>query len=118
MVNISRGGGGGELPGYLIVKGSYLYDHPRIASFFSGAPWVSKSTHPGKFGNHVTVHRPPARPPVRLFPLDVQNEIQLPSRVFCYSWLVCLSGLWLRNTSLVKVGNPILDGIVFVFHLA
>ena len=26
-----------------------------------GAPWVSKSTHPRKFGNHVTVHRPPAR---------------------------------------------------------
>ena len=26
------------------------------------APWVSKSTHPRKFGNHVTVHRPPARP--------------------------------------------------------
>ena len=28
----------------------------------SGAPWVSKSTHPRKFGNQVTVHRPPARP--------------------------------------------------------
>ena len=28
-----------------------------------GAPWVSKSTHPRKFGNHVTVHRPPARCP-------------------------------------------------------
>ena len=27
-----------------------------------------------------------------LFPLDVQNEIQLLSRVFCYSWLVCLPG--------------------------
>ena len=28
-----------------------------------GAPWVSKYTHPRKFGNHVTVHRPPvARP--------------------------------------------------------
>ena len=27
-------------------------------------------------------------------------------------------GFWLRNTSLVKVGNLILDGIVFVFHLA
>ena len=53
-----------------------------------------------------------------LFPLDVQNEIQLLSGVFCYSWLVCLLGFWLRNTSLVKVGNPILDGIVFVFHLA
>ena len=47
-----------------------------------------------------------------------KNEIQLLSRVFCYSWLVCLSGFWLRNTSLVKVGNPISGGIVFVFHLA
>ena len=28
-----------------------------------GAPWVSKCTHPRKFGYHVTVHRPPARPP-------------------------------------------------------
>ena len=53
-----------------------------------------------------------------LFPLNVQSEIQLLSRVFCYSWLVCLLGFWLRNTSLVKVGNPISDGIVFVFHLA
>ena len=53
-----------------------------------------------------------------LFPLNVQNEILLLSRVFCYSWLVCLLGFWLRNTSLVKVGNPISDGIVFVFHLA
>ena len=50
-----------------------------------------------------------------LFPLDVRNEIQLLSEVFCYSRLV---GFWLRNTSLVKVGNPISDGIVFVFHLA
>ena len=30
-----------------------------------GAPWVSKSTHPRKFGNHVTVHRPPVRPHYR-----------------------------------------------------
>ena len=29
----------------------------------SGVPWVSKSTHPRKFGNHVTVHRPPAISP-------------------------------------------------------
>ena len=27
-------------------------------------------------------------------------------------------GFWLRNVSLVKVGNPISDGIVFAFHLA
>ena len=36
----------------------------------------------------------------------------------CYSWLVCSLVFWLRDASLVKVGNPISDGIVFVFHLA
>ena len=40
-----------------------------------------------------------------LFPLDVQNEIRLLSRVFRYSWLVCLLGFWLSNVSLVKVGE-------------
>ena len=53
-----------------------------------------------------------------LFPLDVQNEIQLLSRVFSYSWLVCLLVFWFRDASLVKVGNPTSDGIVFVFNLA
>ena len=38
-----------------------------------------------------------------LFPLDVRNEIELLSRVFCYSWLVCLLGFWLRSASLVKI---------------
>ena len=31
----------------------------------SRAPWVSKSTHPGKFGNQVTVHRTNDRPSIR-----------------------------------------------------
>ena len=53
-----------------------------------------------------------------LFQLDVQNEIQLLSRVFCYLWLVCLLVVWLRDASLVKVDNLISDGIIFVFHLA
>ena len=53
-----------------------------------------------------------------LFSLDVQNEILLLSRVFCYSWLVGLLRFWLRNASLVDVGNPISDCIFFVFHLA
>ena len=53
-----------------------------------------------------------------LFPLDAQNEIQLLSTVFCYSWLVCLLNFWLRNAPLVKVTNPISDDIVFIFHLA
>ena len=35
-----------------------------------------------------------------LFPLNVQSEIQLLLGVFCYSWLVCFLGFWLRNTSL------------------
>ena len=42
---------------------------------------------------------------------------QESSVVVCYSCIVCLLGFWLRNTSLVKVGNPISDGIVFVFTL-
>ena len=49
-----------------------------------------------------------------LFPLDVQNEIQLLWRVFWYLWLICLLDFWLGK-SLVKVGNPISDGILFVF---
>ena len=44
-------------------------------------------------------------------------KIKLSCYQESYSWLVCLLGFWLRNTSLVKVGNPILDGIVFVFTL-
>ena len=36
----------------------------------------------------------------------------------CYSWIVCLLVFRLKDPSLVKVGNPILDGIVFIFHLA
>ena len=39
-----------------------------------------------------------------MFLLDVQNEIQLLSRVFCFPWLVCLLCFWLRNASLVKIG--------------
>ena len=53
-----------------------------------------------------------------LFPLDAQNEIQLPSRVAGYSLLVCLLIFWLRDASLAKVGNPISDGIIFLFRLA
>ena len=53
-----------------------------------------------------------------LFPLNVQNKIQLLSRVFCYSWLVCLLGFGWEMRRLSKFGNSISDGIVFVFHLA
>ena len=50
--------------------------------------------------------------------IGVQNEIQLLSRLFCNSWLVCLLRFLLRNAPLVKViGNPISDGIVFKHEL-
>ena len=53
-----------------------------------------------------------------LFLLHIQNEIQLLSRLFCNSWLVCLLRFWLRNPPLVKViGNPISDGIFFEMSL-
>ena len=38
-----------------------------------------------------------------LFLLGVQNEIQLLSRLFCNSWLVCLLRFLLKNAPLVKV---------------
>ena len=38
-----------------------------------------------------------------LFLLGVQNEIQLLSRLFCNSWLVCLLRFLLTNAPLVKV---------------
>ena len=45
--------------------------------------------------------------------------IELLSRFFCNSWLVCLLGLWLRNAPLVKIiGNPVSNGIFSFFHLA
>ena len=47
-----------------------------------------------------------------LFPLDVQNEIQLLSRVFCHLFI----GFGWEMRRLSKFGNPISDGIVFVFH--
>ena len=53
-----------------------------------------------------------------LFPLNVQNKIQLLSRVFCYSWLVCLLGFWLRNTSLWPGRKSDFGWHRFVFHLA
>ena len=52
-----------------------------------------------------------------LFPLDVQwNTAAIKSLLLFMAGLFI--GFWLGDTSLVKVGNPISDGIVFVFHLA
>ena len=50
--------------------------------------------------------------------LRLGNLSSTSNSSFCYSWMVCLLGFWLKNAPLIKVENPILDGIVFVFHLA
>ena len=49
----------------MIIYFFYLMVLPELwrAKRACRAPWVSKSTHPRKFGNHVTVHRPPAARP-------------------------------------------------------
>ena len=52
-----------------------------------------------------------------LFPLDVMKHSCYQESSVIHG-MVCLLGFWLRNASLVKVGNPISAGIVFVFHLA
>ena len=46
----------------------------------------------------ISTTPPPLPVPNCFFPLNVQSEIQLLSRVFCYSWLVCLLGFWLTNS--------------------
>ena len=46
------------------------------------APCVTKSTHPRKFGNYVTVHRPPALPPAR--PHHRKTNVQ--SHTFLLVW--------------------------------
>ena len=55
-----------------------------------------------------------------LFLPGVQNEIQLLSRLFCNSWLVCLLRFMLTNAPVVNkvIGNPISDGIVFKNELS
>ena len=50
---------------------------------YSGAPWVSKSTHPRKFGNQVTVHRTNDQPSIRttgitMFPLTLSSYFGSP----------------------------------------
>ena len=49
------------------------------------APWVSKSTHPRKFGNHVTVHRCPSvrTTGIPMFTLTLSNFFGSPGE----SWL-------------------------------
>ena len=50
------------IAGQSVEKGWYCKFH-NSGALAREAPWVSKSAHPRKFGNHVTVHRPPAARP-------------------------------------------------------
>ena len=98
------------------------HDHALVTLFvqFLYRDWskFDRWVHAEKFMHHLESCLLWQLKRTEFFSLDVQNEIQLPSGVFCYLWLVCLLGFCMRNTWLVKVGNPISDGIVFVFYLA
>ena len=91
-----------------------LYATSRTLYFFI---WEKISTKETKIIDKK-LNSTPYYPKQEIFSFGPQIEIQLLSRVFCYSWLVYLLFLWWRGSSLNKVGNPISDGIVFVFHLA
>ena len=56
-----------------------------------GAPWVSKSTHPIKFGNHVTVHRTNERPSVLttgipMFNLTLSGKFGSTGKLILYTY--------------------------------
>ena len=72
------------------------------------APWVSQSTHPRKFGNHVTVHRPPTadrRPPTA----DRRPLTDRPSAPHAYQCKITQSTGVATQTQveIILVGNRI-----------
>ena len=73
-----------------------------------GAPWVSKSTHPRKFGNHVTVLRPPARPSAPLgnqcLILTLSSQFGSTGRLILHTYIAhqCCDQL-----TAVKTGYPL-----------
>ena len=59
----------------------------------SGAPWVSKSTHPRKFGNHVTVHRPSVRTTGKpMFNFTLSSSFGSIGKLILHTY--CTSMLW------------------------
>ena len=59
----------------------------------SGAPWVSKSTHPRKFGNHVTVHRPSVRTTGKpMFNFTLSSSFGIIGKLILHTY--CTSMLW------------------------
>ena len=53
-----------------------------------------------------------------LFSLDVQNEIQLLSGIFCYSWIVCLLSFWFEKYISCQSRKSDFGWRRFCFHLA
>ena len=59
----------------------------------SGAPWWSKSTHPRKFGNHVTVHRPSLRATGKpMFNFTLSSSFGSIGKLILHTY--CTSMLW------------------------
>jgi len=73
-----------------------------------GAPWVSKSTHPRKFGNHVTVYRPPARPSApqgnQCLILTLSSQFGSAGRLILHT---CVAHQCCDQLTAVKPGYPL-----------
>ena len=70
-----------------------------------GAPLLRKSTHPRKFGNHVTIHRPPTA--IRttgkpMFTLTLLASLGAQEKTNCTG---CTSMLWSIDS--IKTGHPL-----------
>ena len=80
----------------------------RRAKRACGAPWVSKSTHPRKFGNHVTVHRPPARPSApqgnQCLILILSSQFLSTGRLVLHTYI---AHQYCDHLTAVKTGHPL-----------
>ena len=93
------GGGGGSF-------GDSLYNRDSggapCAKRASGAPWVSKSTHPRKFGNHVTIHRPSVHTTGKpMFNFTLSSSFGSIRKLILHTY--CTSMLWSIDSCKSKV---------------
>ena len=71
----------------------YLFVAELRAKRASAAPWVSKSTHPTKFGNHVTVHRTSFRTTGKpMFNFTFSSSFRGIGKLILHTY--CTSMLW------------------------
>ena len=77
----------------IIIISSSSSSSSSIIIIISGAPCVSKSTHPRKFGDHVTVHRPFVRTTGKpMFNFTLSSSFGSIGKLMLHTY--CTSMLW------------------------